>query len=172
MSEILYRDATPDDCDALSALMRETFVETFAHLYRLADLTAFIAASYTPALQYAELIDSETETRLAWRGEKPVGYAQIGAFKLPHDAGPAHTLELYRLYVAEDVKGAGVAAALMEWAMARMCARGATQAYLGVWSENTRAQRFYARFGFEKVGDYKFPVGEALDDEWILRASL
>jgi diamine N-acetyltransferase len=172
MGEVTYRDATPEDCDALAALMRETFCATFAHLYRPADLAAFLEASYTPAQQYAEIIDPDTETRLAVRDGALVGYAQIGPFKLPYDAGPAHALELYRLYLREDVQGKGVAAALMDWAMTRMRERGAAEAFLGVWSENHRAQKFYARYGFERVGAYQFPVGEALDDEFILKARL
>jgi ribosomal protein S18 acetylase RimI-like enzyme len=172
MESVSYRDAAPADCDALSALMRETFCETFAHLYEPADLNAFLAASYAPQLQHAEIVDPDTETRLATQAGALVGYAQIGPFKLPHDAGPAPTLELYRLYVRKGVQGLGVAATLMDWAMARMRARGAAQAFLGVWCENRRAQKFYARYGFEMVGDYKFPVGETLDDEYILRADL
>lgn len=172
MSDLIYRDATPDDCDALAQLMRETFCETFAHLYRAADLDAFLAASYTPAQQYAEIIDPDTETRLAVRDGALVGYAQIGPFKLPFDAGSARALELYRLYVRRDVQGKGVAPTLMDWALTRMRERDASQALLGVWSENFRAQKFYARYGFERVGAYKFPVGESLDDEFILRAAL
>jgi len=172
MSDVTYRDATVDDCEALSTLMRETFCETFGHLYRPEDLAAFLAATYTPAQQYVEIIDSETETRLAVRDGAAVGYAQIGPFKLPFDAGSRHALELYRLYVREDVKGRGVAATLMDWALTRMRDRAAVDAYLGVWSGNERAQKFYARYGFERVGEYQFLVGEARDDEFILRVGL
>jgi ribosomal protein S18 acetylase RimI-like enzyme len=38
-----------------------------------------------------------------------------------------------------------------------------------VWSENFGAQRFYARYGFEKAGEYLFPVGDTHDLEFILR---
>jgi RimJ/RimL family protein N-acetyltransferase len=38
-----------------------------------------------------------------------------------------------------------------------------------VWSENHGAQRFYAREGFEKVGEYGFKVGRTVDHEFILR---
>jgi len=38
-----------------------------------------------------------------------------------------------------------------------------------VWSENFGAQRFYARYGFSKVGTYEFPVGQVRDLEFILR---
>lgn len=172
MDDVTYRDATPEDCEALSALMRETFCHTFAHLYRAEDLNAFLAASYTPAQQYSELINPEITVRLAYQGEGLVGYCQIGPMSLPYDTGATQVMELYRLYVREGVKGKGVAATLMDWALGRMRARNAADAYLGVWSQNFRAQKFYARYGFEQVGEYKFPVGEALDDEFILRARL
>jgi ribosomal protein S18 acetylase RimI-like enzyme len=41
--------------------------------------------------------------------------------------------------------------------------------WIGVWSENHGAQRFYARQGFEKVGEYGFAVGSTVDREFILR---
>jgi RimJ/RimL family protein N-acetyltransferase len=40
---------------------------------------------------------------------------------------------------------------------------------VGVWSENVGAQRLYARYGFEKIGEYDFPVGAQLDREFILK---
>ena len=41
--------------------------------------------------------------------------------------------------------------------------------WIGVWSENHGAQRFYARHGFVHVGEYEFPVGRVRDREFILR---
>jgi ribosomal protein S18 acetylase RimI-like enzyme len=41
--------------------------------------------------------------------------------------------------------------------------------WIGVWSENLGAQRFYARRGFQKVGEYGFHVGRTIDREFILR---
>jgi len=38
-----------------------------------------------------------------------------------------------------------------------------------VWSENLRAQSLYRGYGFEKAGEYSFPVGETLDRELIFR---
>jgi len=172
VTAVSYRDATPDDCDALSALMRETFVATFGHLYSAEDLHAFLAAKYAPAVQYAEIIDPDRETRVAVRDDALVGYTQFGPMTLPYDAGPARALEIYRMYVVEDVKGVGVAAALMDWAIARMRERAGVYAFLSVWTENYRAQKFYARFGFEQVGEHDFAVGAQLDRDLIYRAVL
>ena len=40
--------------------------------------------------------------------------------------------------------------------------------WIGVWSKNFGAQRFYERLGFAKVGEYEFPVGQTRDQEFIL----
>jgi hypothetical protein len=40
-----YRDATVDDAPALAELFRESFCETFGHLYRPEDLSAFLAGA-------------------------------------------------------------------------------------------------------------------------------
>jgi RimJ/RimL family protein N-acetyltransferase len=80
--------------------------------------------------------------------------------------------ELHRLYLVQAAKGTGLADAFMAIARAAAHAAGAHAMVLGVFSGNPRAQRFYAKHGFEKIGDYHFVVGETLDDEWIMRAPL
>ena len=46
---------------------------------------------------------------------------------------------------------------------------GACDLWIGVWSENYGAQKFYGRHGFEKVGEYGFAVGKTIDREFILK---
>ena len=50
--------------------------------------------------------------------------------------------------------------------------RGAKNLFLGVWESNERAIALYEGTGFEKVGGYKFKVGDTLDDEFIMRLRL
>ena len=49
---------------------------------------------------------------------------------------------------------------------------GAKNLFLGVWESNERAIALYESRGFEKVGGYKFKVGDTLDDEFIMRLRL
>jgi hypothetical protein len=44
--------------------------------------------------------------------------------------------------------------------------------YLGVYSENLRAIKFYNRFGFERAGEYYFEVGDCRDFEFIFREAV
>ena len=164
-----YRDARPDDADALSRFARDTFVATFGHLYPSEDLSAFLADRYTPAAFRAQLEDPTRWTRLALDGDDIVGYAMVGPLRLPVD-GPG--LELSRLYVAERVRGAGVAAHLMAEAIEHARGSGAPALYLSVYENNERAIRFYRRYGFVEVGDYDFMVGTVRDRDILCRLDL
>jgi len=61
---------------------------------------------------------------------------------------------------------------LMDWAMAVAAERNADEMQLSVWSGNDGAQRFYARYGFAKVADITFRVGEQLDEEFLFARML
>lgn len=169
---VTYRDATVADAQALSDLARETFVATFGALYPVADLKHYIAHTYGRELQAAEIADASMVHRLAEHNGALVGYARAGAYKLPFDNGDRSAFELHRLYVRDDVKGKGVAAALMDWTHQQALAAGAADLFLGVYQGNERAQRFYTRYGFEIVGEYLFSVGATRDPEYIMRKAL
>lgn len=167
---IVYRDATTEDAGAIAAFAARTFVETFAHLYPPEDLHAFLAAKYGADIQARELVDPANRYRLALRDGAIVGYCMMGDVDMEVDATDA--LELHRLYVDKEVKGAGVAQALMDDCLAWARGKGAKFLYLSVWEENHRAQAFYKRFGFEHVGEHKFMVGKTADRDFIWRLKL
>jgi ribosomal protein S18 acetylase RimI-like enzyme len=165
-----YRDATPDDAALLDSLFRTSFCETFGHLYREADLGAFLS-QFTLAAWQRELADPEFEFRLAVEEGEPAGYAKLAPLGLPVEPDrPA--LELRQLYLPRRFHGLGIARALMDWVVAQARARGAQQLYLSVWSENWRAKAFYRRYGFVYVKPYAFMVGEQADEDEIWRAVL
>jgi len=171
--KVMIRRATPDDCDILAALgertFRETFVDGFAIAYPPDDLAQFVAQSYAPGVFAAKLADPTQALWLAVAGDEPLGYANAGPCRLPHPEVEPHHGELYRLYVSQDQHGRGVGRLLMETALAWLDRDGSGPLWLGVWSGNLKAQAFYAYYGFEKVGEYDFPVGATLDHEFILR---
>lgn len=170
---VVYRDALAEDASALAAFCAATFVDTFGHLYPAEDLTAYLGATYTLAQIGAEIADPEIHYRLAFDAGRIVGYSMTGALKLTPPAPVTEpALELRRLYVAPEAKGAGVAQALMDEAVAWSRDRGAAALYLSVWENNLRAQRFYRRYGFEGVGEHAFMVGAVRDRDLIWKLAL
>jgi len=169
MSAATIRRATADDAAALSAIGARTFVETFGHLYPADDLAAFLADAHGLARAQADLSDTRTAVWLAEADGDAVGYALAGPCGLPHADVTNRCGELKRLYLLKAWQGGGLGARLFEAVEAWLQAQGAENVWIGVWSENFGAQRFYARHGYRKVGEYDFPVGRTLDRELILR---
>ena len=98
-----------------------------------------------------------------------VGHAAAAPCGLPHPEVAAGDGELKRLYVLASHEGGGRGSRLFEAAERWLLREGPRTLWIGVWSENLGAQRFYARHGFGRVGSYEFPVGRVRDLEYILR---
>lgn len=167
---ITYRDAGEADAALMSRLGAETFTETFGHLYTPENLAAFLV-SHEEEKWREQLVDRAFGVRIAEDGARPAGFAKIGPPSLPFEV-TAPTIELRQLYVLRPWHGAGVAPVLMDWALGEARARGAEQMFLSVFVDNHRAQRFYARYGFEQVGTYDFMVGSHADLDLIMRLRL
>lgn len=168
--DITYRDASVADADLMSALGARTFEETFGHLYSPDNLQAFLT-NHVPENWARELGDPDYAVRIAEADGRPAGFAKVGPPSLPFKTD-RRAAELRQLYVLEPWQGAGVAATLMNWAIGEARRRGAEQMFLSVFVDNIRAQRFYARYGFEQVGTYDFMVGTHADLDLILRLNL
>ncbi len=173
MPEITCRRAGAADAEALTQLgyqtFHETFIEGFAIPYPPADLANFVEANYTRAVFERKLADPRQATWIAEREGSALAYANAGPCHLPHpDARPDHA-ELNRLYVLGSAQGLGLGRRLLEMTLDWMEAQAPGPLWLGVWSGNLKAQALYARYGFSKVGEYEFPVGEWRDHEFILK---
>jgi GNAT superfamily N-acetyltransferase len=80
-------------------------------------------------------------------------------------------MELNRLYVTRAQQGQGHGGRLMEAALDWMGTCSAGAQWIGVWSGNRKAQRFYAVYGFKTVGEYDFPIGQWIDRDFMMRRS-
>jgi diamine N-acetyltransferase len=169
VSAFSYRDATPDDAEAIADFARETWTATFGHLYPPEDLNAFLTAKFGADIQRREMADGLRYV-LAFDGAGLAGYCAMGALDMPVDESRA--LELHRLYIHERAKGAGVAQKLMDETIAWARGKGAPALYLSVWENNERAQRFYRRYGFQDHSEWDFMVGATADRDFIWRLAL
>ena len=195
----MIRRATPADAEALSHLSCTCFTQTFGHLYTPSDLDAFLDEAYSPTVLRAELEDPERATWLLFEDsvdeagatlsstdhpgtpepgdeaptssvpQAPIGYVTACPAHLPHpDVAPGDG-EVQRLYILRGHQGGGHGTTLLRTALEWLERDGPRTLWIGVWSENYGAQRFYARHGFEIVGEYSFMVGDHADREFITR---
>ncbi|PZO08896.1 MAG: GNAT family N-acetyltransferase [Lysobacteraceae bacterium] len=166
------RRATPADAARLAALAEHTFTEAFGHLYPDRDLRDFIDQSYSVERQRVILSTPGYAVWLLEHEGVAVGHAAAGPCGLPNPGVQAGDGELKRLYVLAAFQGSGWGGRLFQAALDWLLADGPRTLWIGVWSQNLGAQRFYARHGFMKVGEHTFPVGRVVDREFTLRRAM
>ena len=164
---VTIRRATPDDAATLSRLAARTFTETFGHPYPPEDLEAFLADAYAVAKQHLILSHPDYAVWLLEDDGEAFVTAAVGPCVLPRRV--ARRCELKRLYLMASHQRGGWGGRLFDTALGWLERDGPRTLWIGVWSGNAGAQRFYARRGYEPVGEYLFPVGRVQDLEFILR---
>ena len=169
------RPATEADAPTLAELGRASFVAAFGHLYQPDDLAAFLAEYRTPEKFLQHLADPPTLIQLAEVDGELAAYCLIvrgHKFDEQGEPRPERPVFISQLYCAPGMTGRGLGAALIEWAIAQGRAWGGDAVQLSVFSDNLGAQRFYQRYGFGKVADIDFWVGNHRDAEFLYELKL
>ena len=173
LPDVTVRHARPEDLDALVALSRKTFTDKFGHLYRPEDLASFLATDHGPEVYKTALASSDVLLRVAETADGQLAaYLVCGSLTLPARVAAPGAVELKRLYVDTPLQGRGLGSQFIEESFDWAHRRRAPEIYLSVFSENFGAQRIYERYGFEKIGEFWFPVGAHRDLEFLMRRKI
>lgn len=170
---IQLQDAVEGDAARLAEFGARTFHDAFAADNTVEDMRQHLESAFSPGLQLAEIRDPGIDTLIATdESGSWVGFAQLRADKVTDGVPAQGSIELWRFYVDRLWHGQGVAARLMDAAKQRARRRGATLLWLGVWERNARAQAFYRKHGFSKVGRQVFVVGSDPQTDDVLLCPL
>ena len=167
---MILRPATEADVPELVTLASDAFVGAFGHLYKPEDLAQFLAENRTVEKYRQQLADLPTLIQVAEIDGKLAAYCLIvrgEEFEERPEPRPERPVFLSQLYCHPDFIGRGLGAALIEWAIAEARAWNSDAVQLSVFSGNLGAQRFYQRYGFGKVADIDFWVGNHCDHEFL-----
>jgi ribosomal protein S18 acetylase RimI-like enzyme len=168
--QLIIRRATTGDAEMLAALGAATFTETFGHLYPEEDMQAYLSEYHSVDAWTRLLADAGRAVWIAMLADvAPIGFITVGACKLPIENREPAAGEIQQLYVLARHHNLRLGSRLMDIGIEWLEAQGRAPFYIGVWSENLGAQRFYGRYGFTKVGEYGFKVGKTVDREFILK---
>jgi ribosomal protein S18 acetylase RimI-like enzyme len=164
-----------EEAVVLSELSQKIFWETFGAFNKAEDMEAYIKVAYTPDKLSQEIADPTRRIYIAWDEETPglpIGYSHLHLGPAEDCIQGPNPIRLLRFYIDSAYHGKGVAQKLMETTTACCLQMGFKTLWLGVWGENLRAQKFYAKLGFKKVGEEKFLLGTDLQFDDLLEAPL
>jgi len=167
---VAIRRCGKEDAAALAAVSTATFMETYAGLLGSRDILAHCALHFAGERYAAALSDDAHAFWLAEAvpGGAPVGFAMLSPPDLPSVETFDDDVELRRIYLLHRFHGGGHGAGLMDAAVDEARRRGARRLLLGVYKKNPRALAFYARQGFEPIGDRLFRVGDTDYEDAVL----
>ncbi|MGI5217429.1 GNAT family N-acetyltransferase [Nocardia sp. CA-290969] len=162
------------DAEALSDVAAATFPLACPPGTEPDDIDVFLAEVLSGE-RFGEYLSDPARTVL-----KAVDEGEIVGYALLHGGAPADpavaaavaldpVIEISKMYVLPGHHGTGVSSALMTAALQRARGAGYAGVWLGVNQQNLRAQRFYAKYGFERVGTKTFTVGRQLHHDYVLR---
>ena len=170
---MIYRPATLADAPALAELGAETFIASFGHLYTPEDLANFLAEVHSPEAVAGEIAGQDCTHRLVEDDGKLVAFCKLRyPTKFGDYTNARDPIELGQLYALPTHTGHGIGAKLMDWALDHARRGGHDAILLSVYADNLGAQRFYQRYGFAKIADITFKVGDHYDPEYLYELKL
>lgn len=172
MTEQTIRRATESDAALLAELGGRTFYDAFSAQNTPENMAAYLAKTFSPDLQRAELTDPRNTFLIFENDGVARGYAQLRTGKPPACVSDPKAIELVRLYVSAAIQSSGVGGKLMEACLTEAKRAGHQTIWLGVWQENTRAQAFYKRWKFTIVGEHVFQLGDDRQLDLLMERSL
>jgi ribosomal protein S18 acetylase RimI-like enzyme len=164
MTNFEIRKATLHDINALQALGRQTFSETFAAENAAEDMVKYLEESFSIEKLTAELNNPDSEFYVAVDHDTMIGYLKLNVGGSQTELKDNAALEIERIYVVKAFHGKKIGQLLYDKAIEVAKSKKVEYVWLGVWEENHRALNFYKKNGFVAFDKHIFKLG---NDEQI-----
>ena len=188
------RRATAADAPALAQLAALTFPLACPPDSPAHEVAAFIAQNLGPEnfasyladpLRVLFVAEEHAEVHAQERGQEqgqdesaPI-QGRLLAYTMLVDAPPTaqdvaavvsdgDAVEFSKCYAHQDTHGSGVATSIMTASLEWIDTQGRRQTWLGVNSENVRAQKFYRKHGFAVTGTRSFQLGTKTEHDYVM----
>ncbi|MFA9414155.1 MULTISPECIES: GNAT family N-acetyltransferase [unclassified Streptococcus] len=160
---------SPDQWQALQTFCQATFTETFGQDNSPAELEAYFATAYSEEQLRSELLHPQSATYVLTVDGNWAGYLKLNWGSAQTEQELDKGFEIQRIYLLKAYQGQGLGQALFNFALEQADQSGQDWVWLGVWEHNHKAQVFYERYGFEKFSEHRFPVGDKIDTDWLMK---
>ena len=131
-----------------------------------------ISTKFTLEQIQAELSDSSVQYLLLKKTEQLIGFTKLVKNHAPKELSSENAIEIERFYVDKAFHGQNLGKHLMNESLDWCKNSGFKTVWLGVWEENTRALQFYAKMGFEKIGEHVFVLGTEVQNDYVMAFKL
>jgi ribosomal protein S18 acetylase RimI-like enzyme len=157
--KLILQTASIKDAALIADFARQTFETAFGPDNDPEDMRTYLDACFTHEQIKSELEKSDVTYLLAYADKMLVGYIKLEVGPPPDYEPVSNPIQLSRIYVASHLLGQGLGTQLMQLTLQECRQLGYESVWLGVWDQNLKAQNFYERCGYRKIGTKSFILG-------------
>jgi diamine N-acetyltransferase len=167
---LTIRKARPDDFQLLSEIGRTTFYETWRPVNTEEDMQSYMQKSFDPSKIKADIAAGTANTFfLAFAGDVAIGYCKMRCDRTYDEFKNEPAIEIERIYVLKSWHGKKAGKALMDRCIEYAEQQKYSWLWLGVNIDNVTAIDFYKKYGFTIFGEKSFQLGEAVDNDYLMK---
>ena len=156
---IEFRTVGPEFAAGLQSLWVATFEQAYHDEHRPENIRRYCTENFTVRKASSVLSDEESHCVVGCRDGEPVGFYLLIDQDCPLSPGLTGA-ELKQIYILSAEYGSGLGRLLFDHALDAASGAGNETLWLSVSDRNQRAQAFYRKLGFQRLGPGpKFHVG-------------
>jgi ribosomal protein S18 acetylase RimI-like enzyme len=170
---IALKIASPADAALVSNIGRTTFYETWKNVNSEEDMQLYMNEAFDEAKIRNDLSDTKTNLfLLALDDTSPIGYAKMRRDRNYDEFKREKAIEIERIYVKQEFQKKKIGKLLMDRCIELAKLEKSCWLWFGVNNENIKAMNFYTSYGFTIFGTKKFKLGNAEDEDNLMKLNL
>jgi diamine N-acetyltransferase len=171
-ADILVVAATPEDYLEVAEIGKFTFYETWRSVNSEEDMQLYMAEAFNPEKTKKDLAESFNTFFLAYYNDELIGYAKLRTDRTYPEFNKEPAIEMERIYINSKYQGLKAGRALMDKCIELARQKNFKWLWLGVNQENFKAIDFYKKYGFTIFGTKSFQLGNAQDEDYLMKMAL
>jgi diamine N-acetyltransferase len=169
---ITIRNATASDFLAVAEIGRFTFYETWRNVNTEEDMQLYMGEAFNPEKIKKDLESSSNIFFLCYYKDELIGYTKLRTDRTHDEFKNEPAIEMERIYVKHQYHGLKAGKAMMDKSIELARQKNYKWLWLGVNQENFKAIDFYKKYGFIIFGTKSFKLGNAQDDDYLMKMVL
>lgn len=160
------------DLEDLRNISRSTFISSYAHKNEPAGFNAYVEKAFDINQLKNELETKNSFFYFVFSEAQLIGYLKLNIAPAQSDFNDPFSLEIERIYLLKAFQGKGIGRQVMHFIEDQARQHSKSYIWLGVWTKNPEAVRFYEKLGFAITGVHNFVVGTEVQDDHVMQKQI
>lgn len=171
MKNIRVREVLESELEELKKISIQTFSDAFGEANSKANFKKYLNESFNTMQLRNELRNTESSFYFVESQGDIIGYLKLNMKKAQTDQIKGG-LEIERIYISKEHQGKKIGKLLLDYALDVADYNKNKVVWLGVWSKNHSAIRFYQRHGFIEFDKHTFMLGQDKQIDLMMKLEL